>query len=149
MKHKIAWGDETHENRNDVEKAIEEFCIQRLCDGDCGSVTIGKRHYNIAVKATLVESFDKADFRVVTMEVTGKPSCKDDAEVPGRYEIGVPDRFKDARAANCALDVFHSNVAVKVLDDFCFTVKYNGQVLKPGSRKSYADASAGTFMGRA
>lgn len=47
---------------------------------------------------------------------------EDDAEIPGRYQIRVDDEVPAAHLAPAALDIFHSHVAVDVLEDFQFHV---------------------------
>lgn len=123
--------------------------------GDPGWIDLGDS-YIAACKAlgrepkiVIEDDDDEKVGRILTVTAAGKPSHLDDASVPGDYHVGVPDEFDDARAASCALDVFHNNVAVKVLDDFTFTVQYGDLVLTPGDGAAYADKDAGEFMGRA
>ena len=47
---------------------------------------------------------------------------REDFEVPGLYEVLVASDLSDARAANCALDGFHSTIAINGLDGFTYTV---------------------------
>lgn len=46
-----------------------------------------------------------------------------DWEVPGIYLVQVPPELDDAHAANCALDGFHSQVAIERLHMFHLTVR--------------------------
>lgn len=64
-----------------------------------------------------------------------------DKDVTGHYEVLVPAFLSDELQAACALDVFHSSVAIKVLDDFSIVVgKYlespevydNGDLIRLG-----------------
>jgi hypothetical protein len=50
---------------------------------------------------------------------------EDDLSVSGEYLIEVPSNISDSVAASIALDVFHSNVPVRNLDDFEFEVYKN------------------------
>lgn len=50
------------------------------------------------------------------------PSHTLDTEIPGLYLLELDSDLDPKDYANAALDVFHSNVAVKMLDDFSFRV---------------------------
>lgn len=54
----------------------------------------------------------------VTIKVKpiGKISYRDDRDVPGEYEIDLPDGA--THVASCALDSFHEDIAIKNLDEF-------------------------------
>lgn len=45
-----------------------------------------------------------------------------DTDITGHYEVLVPAFLSDELQAACALDLFHSSVAIKVLDDFSIVV---------------------------
>ena len=47
---------------------------------------------------------------------------EDDKEVAGDYPIGLQGSIDEKSIADAALDVFHENVPIKVLDDFDFEV---------------------------
>jgi hypothetical protein len=56
-----------------------------------------------------------------------------DRDIAGHYEIQVPSYLSDAFKAECALDIFHAQVAIKVLDDFSIVV---GNYLEAPNRDS-------------
>ena len=47
---------------------------------------------------------------------------EDDQACPGRYTLSINDDVPAAHLGNAALDVFHSKIAIKQLDDFQFVV---------------------------
>lgn len=47
---------------------------------------------------------------------------EDDQVCPGRYTLSINDDVPTEHLGNAALDVFHSNIAIKQLDDFQFVV---------------------------
>ena len=49
-----------------------------------------------------------------------------DAEITGEYPVTLAGDVTPEQVADVALDVFHSEVPVKVLEDFTFTVLFNG-----------------------
>lgn len=56
----------------------------------------------------------------------------DDVEsVPGRVDIKIDASVDRNLWADVALDVFHSSIPVKVLDDFEFSVVLDGRELEP------------------
>lgn len=58
----------------------------------------------------------------VYVKVTGNASDPQDEEIPGRYRLDLDEDVPFEHRANAALDVFHGDVAVDVLDDFTFVV---------------------------
>ena len=67
----------------------------------------------------------------------------EDRAVPGRYLARVDLKLSDADAASAALDGFHSEVPVAVLDDFEFSVFDGERELEPNpAREGYALRSA-------
>jgi len=92
---------------------------------------------------------DRAD-RVVTVhavKVARRLSDPEDSGVAGVYHIeihkGVPKRIW----AGVALDVFHTHVAVAMLDDFEFTVKDGQKVLiEPDDYESYSGEDKGDML---
>lgn len=62
------------------------------------------------------------------LEIHAKPVVpenqldEDDAAIPGIYKVEVNPSLDDPKAASAALDAFHSQFGVEVLDDFTFTV---------------------------
>ena len=88
--------------------------------------------------------------RIVTVHAvqTAKHlDSEEDADVAGVYQIeinkGVPKRIW----AGVALDVFHTNVAVAMLDDFEFTVKDGRKVLtEPDDYESYSGEGKGDML---
>lgn len=92
---------------------------------------------------------DRVD-RVVTVhvkKVAKRLSSKSDAEVAGVYHIEIKKGVPKKNWAGVALDVFHSNVAVKSLDDFEFTVK-DGQeeIIEPDDYESYSGGDKGELL---
>lgn len=64
-------------------------------------------------------------------------SC--DIDVAGDYEVSLNEEVVDEQIADVALDVFHDSVPIKVLDDFEFTVLFNGEVKEPApEHESYS-----------
>ena len=65
--------------------------------------------------------------------VVAKPQFEklhpEDVHVSGRYLIELENDVDFTEAASTALDIFHSTVPIKVLDDFVFTVMYKDAVL--------------------
>lgn len=57
------------------------------------------------------------------VSVIKKTTKKEDADVVGLYEVRVPDSVSPYAAANIALDVFHTHIAIRKLDDFDITVE--------------------------
>jgi hypothetical protein len=81
-----------------------------------------------------------------------EPTCQEsklnanDLEVAGEYEVELKIEVTEAQIADVALDVFHANVTVKVLDDFSFTVLFDGQEMKPNpEHESYAFQHLGSM----
>lgn len=65
-------------------------------------------------------------YRILTIVanlLASKPSSSEDEAVAGEYSVEVNSDLPDDKAASVALDIFHSNIAVDVLDDFEFVVK--------------------------
>jgi len=54
-----------------------------------------------------------------------------DFEVIGEYEIELDDEVTEVQIADVALDVFHSNITIKVLEYFNITVIYSGVIKEP------------------
>lgn len=54
--------------------------------------------------------------------VFGKASDPEDEDIGERFRIELNDDVPHEHRANAALDVFHANVPVNVLDDFTFLV---------------------------
>lgn len=79
----------------------------------------------------------------------------EDAEVTGTYTVMVPDSVSPYAAANIALDVFHTHVAIDNLDKFGITVfdehENEMQTVTPGKGEkeweSYSGSELGTFLG--
>jgi hypothetical protein len=55
---------------------------------------------------------------------------EDDRDVAGEYNITVDDSVDESFLADCALDVFHSRVAVSALEDFNFEVWFQGNEIE-------------------
>lgn len=52
-----------------------------------------------------------------------------DLDLPLEVEIEIKDSVDTVNFASCALDVFHANFAVKVLENFNFIVKFNDEII--------------------
>jgi hypothetical protein len=86
---------------------------------------------------------------ILIVKAVGEPSSPEDADVAGEYEIEVHEDMEEADAAACALDVFHSNVSVDVLDDFEFEVRPESgdRIIEPNpDRESYELAKMGHLV---
>lgn len=60
---------------------------------------------------------------VAAVNLITKPKLEEeDRHVPGVYSVMVPKGLSDKTMASVALDAFHSECAVGVLDDFAFVV---------------------------
>lgn len=74
---------------------------------------------------------DSKVVRVIATLCTQVPSSVEDAGVAGEYILEIDDDINPKQLANAALDVFHSTVPVKMLDDFDFMVlDVNGNELE-------------------
>lgn len=76
---------------------------------------------------------------------------EEDREVPGTYAVEVPEQADDTLACSIALDVFHSTVAVGVLDEFEFTVidpATGKELVEDDNDLAYAHAKQGVFVGK-
>lgn len=60
---------------------------------------------------------------VYARQIEDETSSVEDSNVSGIYSVAVPSYFSDGKAVSAALDAFHNTIAIKVLDDFEFTVK--------------------------
>jgi len=79
--------------------------------GHCNKPTpAGAFVRELHVRAALANGYSAADV------------IEEDAAVQGTYRVLVPASLSDGQAAACALDGFHSNVAVGLLEAFEFTV---------------------------
>ena len=75
---------------------------------------------------------DEIDVAVAAIPLVSRKALDaEDKPVPGVYSVMVRKGLSTASMASAALDVFHSECAVAVLDDFAFYVfdPRNGQVL--------------------
>lgn len=74
---------------------------------------------------------------------------EDDKDVPGQYIVEIDDDVGFDQAAGVAKDVFHDHVAVKVLDDFVFSVRYGDAVLmEPDDYEPMQNAHRGSLVGK-
>jgi len=82
--------------------------------------------------------------------VSGVPSEDEDVEIPGTYDLEVPDGFPEEHRVSAVLDTFHCRVPVASLDDFDIEVRdADGNVLaEPAAGESYRFNDAAEFLGR-
>lgn len=87
-----------------------------------------------------------ADYIEVTLAAVNNCSKRrleyEDRHVPGVYSVMVPKGLSDSTMASVALDAFHEECAVSMLDDFEFYVfdPHSQKVLtEDGSQESYTN----------
>lgn len=56
--------------------------------------------------------------------------CWDDQALDNEYHVYVSEEVPEHQVADAALDIFHSSIAVNILDDFEFQVLKEGVVLE-------------------
>lgn len=83
------------------------------------------------------------------IEAKGEPSADEDAEVPGIYLVMVDADVPDEDRPSAALDLFHENQAVDMLDDFDFTVYDRSGAIAPEkfAASGYSFNGRGSFEG--
>ncbi|MFA0809295.1 hypothetical protein [Microbulbifer epialgicus] len=63
---------------------------------------------------------------MITLKVEAKALSNElhflDKDVAGTYSVSVPDDIDGQSLANVALDIFHTSISVKCLEDFSFQV---------------------------
>lgn len=70
----------------------------------------------------------------------------DDLDVAGEYDVSLSEDVGPGQAADVALDVFHSNVAIKTLDDFVITVLFEGKEVEGDpEHESYSYSHLGSM----
>lgn len=85
----------------------------------------------------------------VYVRAEGDPSHKLDEDVAGDYLLDLDGSLDPKDHANAALDVFHSNIPVKVLDDFSFSVfAADGVQLDDDGNGDYRFSKRGTVKGK-
>lgn len=55
---------------------------------------------------------------------------EEDQELSSSYEYEIDDEVPESQLANHALDTFHTEEVVNVLDDFYIAAYYNGELLE-------------------
>lgn len=81
----------------------------------------------------------------VYVRAVGTPSEDDDANVAGFYMVDVADDVPAEHIGSAALDIFHSDVAVDVLDDFVFTVhQMDGKLVEISDSEGYEFTDRGS-----
>lgn len=85
----------------------------------------------------------------VYVRAEGEPSHALDADIAGDYLLELDGSLDPKDHANAALDVFHSNMPVKVLDDFSFSVfAADGTQLDDDGNGDYRFSKRGTVSGK-
>ncbi len=71
-------------------------------------------------------------------------------EIPGVYEILVNEDVPEEDRPTAALDIFHTKIGIKVLDDFAFTVhdRKGRPIPEKDGAESYTLSDRGEFNGR-
>lgn len=73
--------------------------------------------------------------RIAILKVTPKVQSTalnaNDVDVEGEYQITLNESVEGTKIVDVALDVFHSNIPVKVIDDFSYTVFFEDNVITP------------------
>lgn len=74
----------------------------------------------------------------------------EDASVSGVWEVFVDSNVPPHEHADAVLDIFHSHVAVRVLDDFHFSVvnPQSGLVVQPSAAPAYTHQDSGCVQGK-
>jgi hypothetical protein len=83
---------------------------------------------------------------IIKRNVSDDEINESDIDLPLEVEIEINSSVKLVDFASCALDVFHSNFAVKILEDFNFIVKFNNEEIyesDDSSRENYDFANDG------
>lgn len=81
----------------------------------------------------------------VYIRATGTPSDGEDENVAGFYMVEIDGDVPSEHIGSAALDVFHSDVAVEVLDDFEFTVfDMDGKIVEISDSDDYEFTDRGT-----
>lgn len=80
-------------------------------------------------------------------QVAKRLTKEEDEGIAGRYQIRVDDDVKLGHVAGVALDVFHTHVAVAMLDDFDFSVRHGRKVLvEDDDYESYSGEHKGELL---
>lgn len=85
--------------------------------------------------------------------VIAEPTCPitdlnaNDVDVAGEYDVVLDDDVTEAQIADVALDVFYSNIPVKMLEDFTLTVVFNDQEMTPNPEHESSDFQHRGSMG--
>jgi hypothetical protein len=114
------------------------------------------KHHDIEAYARIVSQFSPVDtedqstdlvFVLVKATVKNKDLDEDDKHVEGRYIVEVPSFLSDSLQAAVALDNFHEENAIAVLDDFeISTVKY---LSSADNYENYSLTELGEYRGAA
>lgn len=67
----------------------------------------------------------------VTSVIPDKQIHQMDEDVAGNYTIEISDKITEDKFADAALDAFHLEIPIKVLDDFSIEVVDGDRVLAP------------------
>jgi hypothetical protein len=110
----------------DIMKRLEKLSpdLMRLVEG--GQFLDPDAYGRVQALFAEIEQPDISDMTAVYVVVDQRVESSRlhdlDKDIAGHYEIQVPSYLSDELKAECALDIFHAQVAIKVLDDFSIVV---------------------------